>query len=424
MDPEFVAVRDSVFDLRQHFSLDLAGPSLDREAARHCPACPGPMKAFLHRAHRLGWAWNIQSQCMQDLISPFSIWDCSPQELHLRLEIAWQKVVAATVGTRKGFEGLRSADPQATKASYKHLKPEAQKSIRCLLNGTHFTADVACHFEDGLSNRCRFCGEVDSLEHRILECSYFGEDRQRSGFNNLRPRSLAAAQSLHGWAHVPASLHAFRGYLSGLPPPPRQALDLGDLDMFTDGACLCPQQPLARLASGPSFTGFWLPSLCMFRAELSAVAHVLQVAAGSTKPFRIWTDCLGVVRKVRTLQTVAHPPNAMASNGDLWLQVWMSIQLLEVSFDPYFGAPGTFSLTELPPQPRLEQRGPVFRHARRIPTPAPEVWCYTLSASQQRSRTARHPKLSLPQSWLECSTTQNLTTFPVPSRTGWRARQG
>ena len=109
---------------------------------------------------------------------------------------------------------------------------------------------------------------------------------------------------------------------------------------------MCPRQPLARLASWaivvacPTGSHWILASQPLhglyqstFRAELSAVAYVLQVAAGSTKPFKIWADCLGVVRKVRTLQTVAHPPNAMASNGDRWLLVWMSIQLLDVSFD-------------------------------------------------------------------------------------------
>ena len=84
---------------------------------------------------------------------------------------------------------------------------------------------------------------------------------------------------------------------------------------------------LLRVASGP------LPGLYQstFRAEL--FANRVRIARASTSPFRIWTDCLGVVRKVRTLRSAIRPPAAMAPNSDLWLDVWHVLQDLPVTLD-------------------------------------------------------------------------------------------
>ena len=198
-----------------------------------------------------------------------------------------------------------------------------------------------------LTGDCRFCGEPDSLRHRVYDCGFFQEGRAATGFSDLvSARDLLPAQGLHAWGQLAPSLPLLRGQLAALCDEPHSALDLGGMDLFTDGSCLQPQQPCLRLASWAivSDTPVGTPSVVAsgplpgmfqstFRAELFAVRTLLRIARACTSPFRVWTDCLGVVRKVRTLRSAVRPPAAMAPNADLWLDVWEALQDLDVTFD-------------------------------------------------------------------------------------------
>ena len=126
--------------------------------------------------------------------------------------------------------------------------------------------------------------------------------------------------------------------------PSLETHDLARMDVFTDGACMLPSCKRCRLSSFaalackddrvfPVVAGH-LPGLHqgIFRAELLAVCSVLQVARASSDSFRIWSDCLGVVKKVRGLQSSCFPPRAMGPKGDIWLRIWDAIQDLPVEF--------------------------------------------------------------------------------------------
>ena len=345
-DPGFFLFRSSVVDIRTHLDRLVAGPILDHLASGTATACPGPVGLFLRRIHAVGWTWELGSQTVRDEISSFELWSLAPQELSGRITRAWQKMVARRLCQRAGFDGLQTADFQLTQSSIAQLPSDDKAALRVALNGTFFTQDALKHFDSRLTPECRFCGVCDSLTHRVEHCPFFVEGRLHTGFQaRLQHSPMREAQKLHAWGQEPAGLLEYHRYLTGLLPPASILQDLGGLDLFTDGSCLQPRCPQLRLASwavtcqslsrppwilmtGP------LPGLFQsaFRAEVYALQMLLRVARACSTPFRVWTDCLGVVRKVRALRNTAVPPAAMASNGDLWYDVWSSLQDIEVDF--------------------------------------------------------------------------------------------
>ena len=112
--------------------------------------------------------------------------------------------------------------------------------------------------------------------------------------------------------------------------------------MKTEGIHLCDLKIMAP----------WIicMSLIWTALALSPAKSGLESGRFSSAPFRDWSDCLGVVKKVRRLQEASFPPRAMDLNGDLWSRVWRAIQDLEVQFQinhvPSHQDPGEFdSLT-------------------------------------------------------------------------------
>ena len=58
-----------------------------------------------------------------------------------------------------------------------------------------------------------------------------------------------------------------------------------------------------------------------FRAEITAVIAALHCMLRWRRPARIWSDCAGVVRRVRRIQEGAFRCSASAANSDLWRTV-------------------------------------------------------------------------------------------------------
>ena len=346
-DPGFVLFRASLVDVRAQVGAPVFASVLDHLCRGLAAACPGPAGLFLRRAHAVGWSWDPALQQFRDSWSAFDMWECSPQELLCRAAWSWQVAVASTLASRPGFAGLPYSDFHFTRQSIRHLPPPDQALMRVALNGTFFTQDALQHFDEQVTCACRFCGQPDSLVHRVEQCPFFAAGRVETGFSRLlRDRPLQPAHKLHAWAPLPDSLSAFRGLLSAVPFPVLSSMDFGGMDLFTDGTCLSPRQPHLRLAAWAVVVGVPTGEPCLlasgplpglhqssFRAELFAVWFLFRVGVASSLPFRIWTDCLGVVRRVRALRSALYPPTAMASNSDLWRGIWESLQMLEADFE-------------------------------------------------------------------------------------------
>lgn len=113
---------------------------------------------------------------------------------------------------------------------------------------------------------------------------------------------------------------------------------------FTDGSCLWPAAPTYRVASwSVCLAGLsidWadshvlaagpLPGLLQsaYRAELYAVYIAVRWGRVTQKPIRIWSDCLGVIRRFRRLTRSRQPPKHGVAHYDLWMLVHEELQQL------------------------------------------------------------------------------------------------
>ena len=284
-DPGFVLLRSSVVDLRIQLHPQVAVPILDHLASGVSVRCPGPVGFFLQRIHQIGWTWDAVMSKIQTGSALFDLWTCSPGELQIRLERAWEQSVANQACNRAGFQGLQTADPVLTRRSIARLSPVDQTMLRLALNGAFYTQDALHHFDGEAAPTCRFCGAQDSVQHRVQECGHFQSGRVATGFADLLAQDcLVPAQCLHAWAQRPSLQVDFQELLASLPDPPRASRDLGGMDLFTDGSCTQPGEPRLRLASWtitvdsvhatPSVLASGpLPGICQttFRAELFAI---------------------------------------------------------------------------------------------------------------------------------------------------------
>ena len=273
-------------------------------------------------------------------------------ELSLRLQWCWNRVVAAAVSHRKDFGGLVHVDVTSTRRRLQGMPPDQQALMRLSLAGGLFTQDAHVHWNDG-PGACKWCGQLDSLEHRYFQCPATESIRNEVAPDLVRLRSAVPdALALRSWALAPSTQLAWQQCLATIPTAtPPCAVDFSPVgwnSVFTDGSCLWQSNPVFRVASwgavlADPFRGQWtfsgpsvlcaghLPGLCQtaFRAELFALGVVLHHASLGGFRVKVFSDCLGVVNKYNlfTRGQLKLKPNS--SNADLWAWVLASVDRLD-----------------------------------------------------------------------------------------------
>ena len=337
-DPFFFALRSSFFDATSLAGEVALAPLLDL-AVGQAKTCPGPAGVLLLRANAAAIAWDVPAQTFVDALGPLPAWRLSAPELQMRLARSWKQVVQDRLSHRHSFMGLDIADPHLTRLLLKSFPLQERNLLVLSLNGTFFTNDSLQHVGSDCDPACPFCGEDDSLAHRILHCSHFADCRRQCQLSDAVLHTLPEAQQLHAWAIQLPGLTAVQQALVQLPltldsfaPFP----DLAEYDVFTDGSCLQSNVPALRLASWAAcvaLPGFPARSLRLsrglvpgllqspFRGEVCAVVSAALFCWRVRKPVRVWCDCLGVVSRLRCLLEGSWKPGPRSKHGDLWTLV-------------------------------------------------------------------------------------------------------
>ena len=303
-DPAFFALLSTFRDLRTHGSPATVGQLADPIAVGALPVGAGPVSVWLGRCNAVGLAWRPEVQMLEDSLGAFDPWATSMQEVELRLVRAWQGSIASRVQHRRGFAGLRQADPVLTRKLTAQWPAEDRALIRITLTGAFFTEDALHHIGGGDSPLCPFCDQRDGVEHRVWRCTAFNRERQQAlRGSTFTFEDLPPCQSMHGWCMQPRELDVLQQELLGIPcllcdfQVPHSAED--QIDLFTDGSCLLPREhhlrlaawavtvaapvgePAVILAAGP------VPGLVQtaYRGELSAVLSALKYAQASDAGF-------------------------------------------------------------------------------------------------------------------------------------------
>jgi ribonuclease HI len=291
---------------------------------------------------------------VHDAFGSFSVHQGNFAEIEMRLTWAWYQVVASKVQHRAGFHGLWQVDVPATRRALAALAPDDQALLRFGLTGGLFTEAYKAKWTDQ-TDVCRWCGERDTLQHRYWECIQHADLRASHAADAAKVwTSLPPALSLRGWALLPPTWQSWISALAGLPTevvPPSGSFRRGVWnDVFTDGSCLWQAQVSYRVASwavvlAAPFQPSWTPEMAVvlhasalsgvcqtaFRAELAAVAYVLHWAAQTGTAVRVWTDCLGVVNKVKLMCNGRFRLGVNRPNSDLW--IWIAASLDDLGVD-------------------------------------------------------------------------------------------
>jgi len=351
VDPQFVALLWTLRSLRLHCPIDFWVASVAPLAHGDLDLPPNSMASIaLQRVQAAGLSVTRQGM-LTDRFGSFCPQSCNNAEIELRLAWAWTSVVAHKVSHRAEFDGLWQADLATTRKALLQLSADDQAMYRLGLAGGLFTERYKSKWTDQ-ADKCKWCGEVDTLHHRYWSCPQHADLRA-----SLAPDVPAlldwipAALSLRGWALLPPTWSEWIQLLVDLPadaPPPAFGFPSGSWsDVFTDGSCLFQASPALRCAAWsatlvPPFCAGWspgdvrvlcasyLPGVCQtaYRAELYAVAYTLHWAAVQNAAVRIWTDCKGVVSKFHLLVRGGQRLNMNRSNADLWSWILQSVDKL------------------------------------------------------------------------------------------------
>ena len=252
-DPQAYAILETIRDARSLGShglvtLDLQMGPLSAEL----PTYNSLSEILCQRLHQAGFQVLPCGQ-IQDALGKFSFLDCGFGELVVRFQHSWTSVVASKLVHRSTFAGFSRVDVAATRLDYQSFDGFDQGALRKFLHGALITNDHAQHWSDAGASACLQCGCVDSVYHRLWECSGSAALRAQlpEEFHQLLP-TLPAVVSQHGWTMQSSLWEPWLRYLADLPidfpvpstPPPGSILDL-----FTDGSCLYPDNPWCRVAA-------------------------------------------------------------------------------------------------------------------------------------------------------------------------------
>ena len=342
-DPFFFALSVSFSDMKALIGREIGAPLLT-QAADSMLHAPGPAGVLLDRANSVAIAWNRASGCFEDIFGAFCLWETSLPEVQARLVRAWQDAVQHKLCHRASFAGLEQADPQLTGRLVRAFPPPEQALLRLSLHGAFYTNDRLCHTGNDADPSCQFCGCPDSIRHRLLHCSHFECCRVDMPLSPAQLAALPDAQLLHGWAmRSPLELQVKRllaatvqDFTNFEPVPEMDAYDL-----FTDGSCLRPETPQLRLAAWavnvalPGLPARSLPLGCglvpgllqsSFRGELCAALAAVRFCQQCRRPVRIWSDCQGVVSRLRRLLSSGWFPRTRSPHADLWCQFLPAVE--------------------------------------------------------------------------------------------------
>ena len=344
-DPQQWIITETIRSFREARGAGPVDEALDTIAQGTACYIPGTLHEILYqRLQQLGWR-VIQGTCVEDHIGRFDLLTVDWGSLLLRMHWAWTLAVAGKLSHRPSFSSFWRVDRVATKFGLLAFPEYDQGILRRHLNGSLLTNEVCSKWTSSGSDRCKFCGAVDTLRHRLWHCS--GSEALRAQVEDVTlsvVSSMPDVSVVHGWTLNSPFADAWRAYLVSLSDsvpdivgvPPKDAI----VDVFTDGSCHWPTEPDYRVAA---YSVVLAPELCLdnppgkfrilaaaplagliqtaYRAELMAFLTAISYAAQYGWYVRVWLDCQSVLTKYWKLVKGGYRLKPSSPHADLWCQV-------------------------------------------------------------------------------------------------------
>ena len=216
----------------------------------------GPSGALRLNLPRLGLTLTSHGiLSAPDLVS-IDMFTCNRHQLRRILQMAWVHQVAEAVQHRNGLRAKLLPDPLATAKLLKALKPPEMLVLARHVAGG-FSSGASKHlWDESVPEQCPLCGQLDTKEHRILQCPATQQVRDR-----WEPYVSYAVRHFPHWVHGPFAvvpndvevprLVLCRRKLVPVDNPPALAItrQLSRLRLFTDGSCINPHSTWGKLAA-------------------------------------------------------------------------------------------------------------------------------------------------------------------------------
>ena len=342
VDPQQWVILDTFRCFRDVGRVSSLVPQVDTVVQADCSYVPNSLTEVLYqRIHQLGWN-NVSGSWVRDGIGTFDLLQIDWVQLVRRIHWAWTKVIARKVGHRKSFANFAAVDREATRKGLLTVDVYSQGVLRRFLNGSGITGSISCKWTSPDLDKCPFCGEVDTVGHRLWTCPGSQADRDL-----VETWVVEAASSLplvtreHGWTLMSSLQEEWWRYLDSLssqiPTLPWALQTDCIVDVFTDGSCLWQDQVAFRLASysvvlapqltfGPVVDDFTVLTAeplsglvqTSYRAELMGVVAALTHAVANRWFIRIWTDCQSVATKFLMVTQGLRSLKHSQPHFDLW----------------------------------------------------------------------------------------------------------
>ena len=253
LDPAFFVAVSSVRDLRTLAYVEETRVALTcAQSASFEGGLSSISAVAVSRLQSLGFH-VLDDGWVRDSIGDFDVLACPFAEFLARAQLSWAAIVAQAVNHRECFAGLHQADFETTRQLCQTFSLVDQGILWRVLNGSALCNDMAFHWSDDGSCSCVFCGHEDTMKHRLWDCPVTAGFRAHLPSDLVtRLSSLGSAFAVHGWVPRSPFHESWFQMLCSLPSDTRGFFPLPDggiVDLFTDGSCLWPSEPLFRIAS-------------------------------------------------------------------------------------------------------------------------------------------------------------------------------
>ena len=343
-DPGFFILWDSITKFRRLSAYPTACMMLAEVAwTPDRQKRPGPYGVMTSRLSKVGWQFYENTTFIDHENILADIWHMPIQELKQRVQKAWFRYVGTKVQHRHEFAGMQNTEVNQSQLKNPKWTHEEIGLIRVLHNGAMITNDRLHSIGRSDTNTCRFCGQIDSLEHRHWRCQSTSEFRSHLTEEVMQyANKLPDCARQRAWFPETPEVQKFRENLQEIRDTTRKwepvEMSTEWVDAFTDGTAIDPAIPVVRLAAWSvvlatanehlplamgGLPGQWQTVL---RAEITAVISALEWSQEANRSLRIWCDNETVVNKFRRFQKSFEEIKPTAPDHDLWGRMMNAIQ--------------------------------------------------------------------------------------------------
>ena len=340
IDPELFVIQNAIRKARSY--LVYASPE-DAEAfytafvVSRCPAAQitGPAAALKWYIAKLGWTMTREGMIHIGSFLQLHICESNLEDILSASEDSWMEHVADLMHTRNLCRNIPPIDHILTRNIFENLPDKTKVAVGMQVVGGYMTNHQKQHFAPEQSEQCTYCGQLDSVYHRILECPATAVVRQQYPEVTEFLEEHDPIHQVFPLCYRDPAFEFHRTLQYQLPQP---ELDLSLLTptsvVFTDGSCRHPADKRYRRASfaavtpaGHSYNTLFIAHChgrqTIPRAELQAVVTI----EINTTVASIVTDSAYVLSTQEKLQKISDIRDLHEEkNFDLLKQWWQVMQ--------------------------------------------------------------------------------------------------